>query len=123
MRGSELDHRAARQRDLAGDDHRAAFGQMESRVSLVILVLPGRAVDRISETAASVSWKRAALQELHANSASRLWNIGRRVSKGRALRNDFGSDTKAARIKDRDWPAASRGLDRLAYPRHIQSDD
>jgi hypothetical protein len=33
------------------------------------------------------------------------------------------SDTKAARIKDRDWPAASRGLDRLAYPRHLELDD
>jgi hypothetical protein len=29
------------------------------------------------------------------------------------------SDTKAVRIKDRDWPEASRSLDRLVYPRHI----
>jgi hypothetical protein len=33
------------------------------------------------------------------------------------------SDTKAARIKDRDWLEASRRLDRLVYPRHIELDD
>src|SRR5260370_36769413 len=41
---SEFDHRAARNRDIAGDSRRAALGQMERRVLFVIGVLARRAV-------------------------------------------------------------------------------
>ncbi len=58
-RGSEFDHRAARQRDVAGDAHGTAFGQMERGVLLVVDILAGRAVDRHDDLVAALCCARS----------------------------------------------------------------
>jgi hypothetical protein len=51
---SKLDHRAARQRDVAGDADGAALGQMERGVLLMIDGLARRAVDRNDDLVAAL---------------------------------------------------------------------
>src|SRR5580704_10271089 len=50
----KFDHRAARQRDVAGDAHGTALGELECRVLLVIDVLARRAIDRNDDLVAAL---------------------------------------------------------------------
>src|SRR2546430_1574548 len=55
----EFDHRAARCRHLAGNNHRTALGQMERRVLLAIDVPPRRAVDGKNDLVAALGRARS----------------------------------------------------------------
>src|SRR5437867_5125580 len=58
-RALELDHRAARCRHLAGDNHRATLGQMERRILLAINVITCRAIDRKDDLVAALCGARS----------------------------------------------------------------